>query len=782
MDTKLTLSVHQLVDFLLRKGSIDDRVYNERTMEEGTRLHVFQEKSGEKYRYTEYYLKQEFHIQDFTIILQGRADGILKRGPLYIIDEIKTTNSELIAFEESEKEWHLGQAKCYAYMFAKENAYEQIGVNITYIKQGSNEQYTREYVFNYLELEQYVYSLLSEYLSFYRIITSHWEEKERSIAALHFPYKTLRPGQKELIDKAIENAVSGGVLFCEAPTGIGKTIATLYPYIKSLENDLDKKIFYLTAKNSGKEAAKNAVDTLTNEGLVAKTIVLSAKEKICFTKGADCNPDECPFAKEYYSKIKEAETFALLNENTYDYFYISRLAEQFEICPFELQLDLSDFCDIIICDYNYVFDPLAHLKQFFDEGETNYLLLVDEAHNLVDRSRDMYSATMKLETLTEALDFKKGTDARAKRLVNRIKKFYEDIEDKYSGDEDYVVIDDIDTLVKPLYRFLDAYIELSKEDHKAITKPLKELYLEVNRFVRIYEITYDSDVHYYVSFDNDTVEVHIYERDASHYLANSLSLFHSSLLFSATLTPNKYYMNLLGGDDMSDFLSLPSPFPPNHFKVMVAPSVSTRYRNRESGYDSVMQYILSFISGKVGNYFIFFPSYEYMNQITNRWIIRRDIKLYVQEKEMDEETKNEFLSHFINEPEVTTVAFVVMGSIFSEGIDLTYDRLIGVAVVGVGLPRINYESDLIRSYYNDLEMDGYAYAYKNPGINKVMQAMGRVIRSEDDMGVGLLIDERYVTREYRDMLTHTWPNYTVTRDANAIEATVKDFFNKKNEE
>ncbi|MCD8195071.1 MAG: PD-(D/E)XK nuclease family protein [Coprobacillus sp.] len=779
METTLKLSVHQLVDFLLRRGSIDNRVYNERTMEEGTRLHSLREKSV-KYFLTEYNLKSEFHIGDITIILEGRADGILKEGPFYIIDEIKSTNANLEEFEETQHDWHLGQAKCYAYMFSKERNLNQIGIHITYLEQGEDKSLHKEYTFSFEELEDYVYDLLNEYLDFYKIIENHYVDKEASINTLDFPFNDLRKGQENLIRAAYEVAKTGGTLFCEAPTGIGKTMATLYPYIKYMGEDVSNKVFYLTAKNSGKEAAKNAVETLSSKGLDVKTSVLSAKEKICFTKGAECNPDECIYAKNYYSKIKEAITFALHHGNMFDFDTISYIAEYFEVCPFELQLDLTDYTDVIICDYNYVFDPISHLKGVFDMGDTNYLLLVDEAHNLVERSKDMYSALVSELTLIAAIEKVENQKKNPfKRAINKLKKMYEFIEEVYSGDEEYVEIpspSQLEVELDYLYNFVSSYQKISKDYKGKIDKEIKDLYLEVYRFTRIYEITEKSNVKYYVHF-TPNVELKIYTLDPAFFLSDTMAYFKSRVLFSATLSPSDYYMKVLGGDKYDKYLSLPSPFPKENFKVIVAPNVSTRYRYRENGYDNVVSYIKAFVSGKVGNYFVFFPSYEYMENIVSRFD-SSDINLFIQQKDMSEKDRSEFLSNFMINPEKTTLGFVVMGSIFSEGIDLTFDRLIGVCIVGVGLPRINYESDLIRDYYNSYELDGYSYAYKNPGINKVMQAMGRVIRSESDVGVGLLIDDRY-SKEYKNFVSSVWPNNVSAYSSGQIEKIVKDFFKDK---
>ncbi len=777
METTLKLSVHQLVDFLCRTGSIDERVFNEKTMEEGSRLHLLREKQIGRYFLTEYYLKEDFFVSEMRITLDGRADGIIKKGDYFIIDEIKSTISDLEEFNDANEEWHLAQAKCYAYMFSKKNNLEHIGVNITYIQQGTNNTLTKEYDFTYHELETYIYDLLDEYLEFYKIIEASNKARLESIENLQFPYAHLRKGQAELVQEVYETASKGGHLFSEAPTGIGKTVATLYPYLLSTKEE-DNKIYYLTAKNSGKLSALSTIKEMRKKGLRCKSIVITAKEKVCFTKGANCNPDECPFAKNYYSKVKEALTLALLNEDTYDYDYLVDISKTYGLCPFEFSLDLADYSDIVICDYNYIYDPISHFKSL-DEGDRHGLLLVDEAHNLVERSKEMYSATIYEETLIKCLTEYKYYKPALKRLVTRIRKLYASLADTYKDEEEYVSFSNFDFIYNELDKFVTSYQKISIDTPKDIKKEVKELYLEIYHFMRIYEITLNSsDTRYFFRF-RPSLEISIYHLDPSSYIKESNSLFKAVTMFSATLSPHEYYLKLLGGDKYDKFLSLPSPFSSDNFKVMIACNVSIRYKNREASYEKVVEYIKAFVSGKVGNYFIYFPSYEYLFNILPLWNTE-EYDTYVQGKDMNEEDKNLFLSRFSESPARTTIGFLVIGSIFSEGIDLAYDRLIGVCVVGVGLPSLNYESNLIRNYYDEMGIDGYEYAYKNPGINKVMQAMGRVIRSEDERGVGLLIDDRY-NKDYREIINDTYPNHTSVYSPKMVEAIVTDFFKKESE-
>ena len=414
----LELSVHQLVDFLLRKGDIDNRIFNRSSMTEGTLLHaLYQSKQGKDY-ISEYALKMTFNIDEVEITLQGRADGIIYKNGEYILDEIKTTIIDLQEFRDENIEWHLGQAKCYAYMFAKEKGLDTISIKLTYIRQGDiKEKLFCDYTFFTSELETYIYSLLEEYIQFYNIVFRLQEERNESIKTLDFPFEKYRKGQRDLAKYAYSIATKGGKLYIEAPTGIGKTMSTLYPFIKAMKDDEKSKIFYLTAKNSGKMNAHQAMSILKKNGLKAIDILITAKDKICFCKDKECNPDECPFAKGYYNKIQNVIKQGLLSFDEFDYDTIVAMAKTYEVCPFELELDLSLFSDIIICDYNYVFDPISYMKRYFDEDSSHYLVLVDEAHNLVDRSRKMYSSSLMKSTYDAAKKSLRGNKNKKIKLL-----------------------------------------------------------------------------------------------------------------------------------------------------------------------------------------------------------------------------------------------------------------------------------------------------------------------------------------------------------------------------
>lgn len=780
MSKIIRLSIHQLVDFLLRSGDIDNRVFSSTTMQEGSRLHsIYQSKQGDNYL-SEYFLKTEIEVDKVLFVLEGRADGIIKKPSQYIIDEIKTTILPLEQFKEQNYEWHLGQAICYGYMFSKEQNLNSIGIRITYIRQGKEKEklFINEY-FLFDELKKYVISLLKKYLAFYNVIFEHLKQRRDSIKKLGFPFPNYRQGQKQLAKYAYSVAKNGGIFFCEAPTGIGKTISTLFPYIKALQDDENGRVFYLTAKSSGKETAYNTIERLKDNGLVVNNIIITAKEKICFCKEKECNPDSCPYTKGYFNKIQDALRTALSTNSTFDYDTICELAQDFEICPFEFQLDISLFCDIIVCDYNYAFDPLSYMKRYFDEDCSHFLLLVDEAHNLVERSKDMYSAYFSLTSLNEAKKSIKGKkilkiSTRLNKLLNIMNNLNEQYPLGYTLVEDYPY-----ELIKELIMFQETYTDISKTKDKDISypKPLKDFFLDVNSFIKLSEFCNDKFIKFFDKSNNNLI-VHFSCLDASDFLKTSFSRVKSSTIFSATLSPIDYYIDILGGDTTSNpQLVLPSPFNRDNLYLMVATEISIKYKNRDATLKEVKEYIYHFVKNKVGNYFIYTPSYSYLEKLIEL-IDFDDVDVFVQEKDMSEKNKQLFLRNFNPSPNKTTLGFLVIGGAFSEGIDLIDDRLIGAVIIGVGLPRINFISDKTVEYYNAKDKPGFEYAYINPGMNKVMQAVGRVIRSESDKGAVLLIDERYARRDYKALFKREWENYHIVKKASDVSLSLEKFFKK----
>ena len=543
--------------------------------------------------------------------------------------------------------------------------------------------------------------------------------------------------------------------------------------MKTFDSGNDK-IFYLTAKNSGIDAAFTTMEMLLNHGLKAKVIQITAKDKICACLGRGCNPDECPYARGYYEKIKNAiyETFD--DSLPYSKNVIISHALKNNICPFEFQLDLSLFCDVVICDFNYLFDPIVYMRRYFETETKQYVALIDEAHNLVERGRKMYSTSISYSSFKTMKKLIKRVEHKPlKSAINKINKIFK----KYQeiAIEEYTKYDNIDvSFVKALSDYQKAATDYMRKFPFDVREEFKDFFFEVVKFIKISDF-FDETFKYLLYKNNKDLVVNILNLDPSLLLRHSLDLLKGAVLFSATLSPLDYYVKMLGGNEYSPILQIPSPFKASNLKLMLAPNISTTFKKRNETVEMVVKYIKVCVRKKTGNYFVFFPSYKYLESVyahfDDEFIIHRQVA------DMSEKEKETFLNNFTNNPTETHIGFVVLGGIFSEGIDLTNDRLIGAIIVGVGLPQISFERNLIKDYFDTHEENGFAYAYVKPGMNRVIQAVGRVIRSENDRGIALLIDERYMHRQYQELFKSEWQNYNVVFNESDIDKELDDFYN-----
>ena len=768
------------MDFLLRRGDIDDRIYNQETMQMGSKLHgEMQRKQGKEYL-SEYPLSGSIVVPEGEISLQGRADGIIVGGKLPIIDEIKSTVDDLDHFHQEQGPWHEGQALVYAYLYLKEQGGEGAIIRLSYLSQrDSSLRKVVEKTYTKKQIEEKVEGFARDYLSFFSPVFAHRKERDASVKDLAFPYPSFRAGQRELAKYCFGVAKNGGVLFAEAPTGIGKTMSTLFPFVKSFQEGRVEKIFYLTAKGTGGIAAYLAAGELQQKGFKGWDSTLYSKEKICFHPGHRCNPEDCPFAKGYYTKIKDVLKETMATETHFDFLASTTLARKYGICPFEFQLDLSLFADVVICDYNYFFDPIVHLKRYFDPevDQSKFLVLIDEAHNLIERGRSMYSSSLS----SEAVEFaKKGLKGKKKQSLSKaLSKIEKSLLELKDDDGDEVLESAPEDVEKALDSFHNALIKERKEQSARpdYGPSFQELSREEGRYLRLLREFPSPSTHFVVSRHGKQVNLTQSCLDASSFLKESLSRVKGAVLFSATLSPISYFSEGIIGEKDARYLLLPTPFDERKFHVMIAPKVSVRYKDRGKSYQEVASYLGQFVSAKVGNYFLYFPSYEYLESI-RPFLDFKDASILVQGRKMSEEDKKAFLDSFSPNPTSTSVGLLILGGAFSEGIDLVSDRLLGVAIVGVGLPQMNFQNNLIRDYYQKKGGDGFAYAYQNPGLGKVMQALGRVIRSEDDVGAALLIDDRYLRKEARSLLERSHPSYEVVTCPAEVGVSLGNFYSK----
>lgn len=818
-ERQVKISVRNFVEFMLRSGDIDNRkhVSSENAMVEGGRIHrMIQRRMGSEYE-AEVFLKYEEETSKYKLIIDGRADGIItiqKPQPVFgeenkpvlavenqfvlqeqvTVDEIKGTYRELDRIKKPEPV-HLAQAKVYAYIYGKKRALETICVRMTYCNMDTEElkYFIEEYTLE--ELETWFLELVKGYKKWAQFQIDWREKRQESIKKVSFPYK-YRKGQKELAASVYRTIYHKKKLFLEAPTGVGKTLSTVFPSVKALGEELGDRIFYLTAKTITRTAAEQAFDLLRQRGLVFKTVTITAKEKVCFQEECNCNPVDCPYAKGHFDRINDAIFDIISNEDCFDRERIEVYAEKHQVCPFELALDSSLFADGIIGDYNYLFDPHVYLKRFFADGnQSRGIFLVDETHNLVERGRDMYSAVLVKE---DFLELKKHVKAYSVKMEKQLERCNRELLMMKRETESVKQWDSIESFVLSLNRLSSTVSEyLENRDDSPVRNVILEFYFEISHFLLMYDGMNDDYVIYTQMDDEGRFILKLFCVNPSKKLQSCMEKGVSSILFSATLIPVQYYKKLLGGTKEDYEVYADSVFNPEKRALLIGSDVTSKYtrRNREEYY-RIASYIHNIVNERQGNYMIFFPSYSMMEKIYE--IYQKEFnedwqtECLLQKDYMSEEERENFLRHFtgngnvdlqkkITLPIVTEerslLGFCVMGGIFSEGIDLTQDSLIGVIIVGTGLPLVCPEREILKSYFDEQEGNGFDYAYRYPGMNKVLQAAGRVIRTDDDIGVVALLDERFLQNSYTRLFPREWSEYNIVQES-TVGKYVEKFWNE----
>lgn len=778
MNNIIKVSIRSLVEFIMRHGSIDNRYTSSIKAIEGIRGHQKVQKSyGDNYT-AEVSLKYKLTYDDLEIQIEGRADGILIEDNETIIDEIKTTTKDLLLIDENTNPLHWAQAKCYGYIYSMQNELNNIGIQITYYNIDTKSTRILRKNYKLKELEEFFFWLIDEYKQWAELEKNWIYKRNESIKGLKFPFENYRPGQRELAVRVYKSIVDSKKCFAQAPTGTGKTVSTLFPTIKAMGEDKTSKIFYLTAKTITREVAQNTISLMRKKNLEIKAVTITAKEKICKMEEVNCNPEYCPFARGYFDRINNSLKDILVKYDDYSRENIDKMSEEYMLCPFELALDLTTLSDVIICDYNYVFDPRVYLKRFFDVKTTDYTFLIDEAHNLVDRAREMYSATLSEEKFVKVKKIMNKKDKRITKVIKEIQYHFEDkIEDLNILDETYLVESDapleLCEILNSFIKFVDEYLSRTNEENEE----LMDLYFDVYTFLAISDF-YDKDYTTIYTNNFTGMTIKIYCVNPQKVIDERMKRAKSNIIFSATLIPMNYFMNMYSAKEDDFVINLKSPFDVDNRLLMIGDHVATTYNKRIETSEEIARCIASCVQVKKGNYMVFFPSYKYMELVFDKMKeIYPNINTSIQESDMSEEAKEEFLSMFDEGNKEAHVGFCVLGGHFSEGIDLTKDKLIGVIIVGVGMPQIGINRDIIKDHMID-KNKGFDYAYVYPGMIKVLQAAGRCIRTDDDKGVILLLDSRYSQRRYQSLFPHEWyPNFRV-RKSEDIKELCESFWNK----
>ena len=784
----IRISVRNLVEFVLRSGDIDNRTagMDKDAMQLGSKMHrKIQRQMGADY-HAEVSLKYEVPCKGFSIMVEGRADGILTIPQGTVIDEIKGIFRELDMLKEP-IEVHLAQAKCYAYIYASQNKLEEIGVQMTYCNMETEEIKRFQNVYSYEELNEWFWELIGRYEKWARYQIQWKEKRNTSIKGVEFPF-AYREGQKDLVSSVYRTILRKKKLFIQAPTGVGKTIATVFPAVKAVGEGLGDKIFYLTAKTITRTVAWQAFDTLKEQALRMKVIVLTAKEKICFCEETYCNPDYCPYAKGHYDRVNDAVYELLTTSDEMNREILEEQAKKWQVCPFEMSLDVSTWVDAVICDYNYVFDPNAHLRRFFGDGvRGDYIFLIDEAHNLVERGREMYSASIYKE---DFLALKRKVKTEDGKLASRLDACNKQLLAMKRECEDYLVLNSASHVYVKLLQLmteLERFLEDCRKEE--LRKEVLDFYFSVREFINIYERLDENYMIYCEMEPGGRFKLRLFCVNPAKNLGEFLEKGNSTIFFSATLLPIHYYKKLLSTEKDDYAIYAESPFDVRKRLLLLGNDVSTKYTRRgEDMYRRYAGYLWKIANTKQGNYIAFFPSYKFMEEVYRIFVSMAEengdedsVEYVMQSQYMSEEAREIFLENFEETREKSLMGFCVMGGIFSEGIDLAEDKLIGAVIVGTGLPQVCRERELLKTYFDEQGLRGFDYAYLYPGMNKVLQSAGRVIRTDEDRGVILLLDDRFRDQRYQEVFPREWANTVICNAGNVVEQ-IEEFWERQERE
>lgn len=797
------VSVRELVEFVLRRGDLGGErqfVGSDRGMA-GIRGHQKLQRSRPAGYQIEIPVEHNVDAGEFILQIRGRIDGLLATPSEVLLEEIKTVQGN---WDHTADPLHWAQARFYAFIYAQEHGLPEITIRLAYLELETDQVTEFRETITFVALSDFFTATTEIYVEWLREQHRWEQERNLSIRTLGFPFPAYRPGQRDLAVAAYRTLANGGRLFLAAPTGIGKTISVLFPAVKALGEGKLEHIFYLTARTVGRTIAEKALADLRHSGLKLRSVTLTAKEKVCVRDGRPCDPLTCPLALGYYDRIQPARREVLgLQEISRP--NLEAVAQRHQVCPFELSLDASVWADVIIGDYNYVFDPQVYLRRFFAEEGGEYGFLVDEAHNLVDRAREMFSADLDGPEIRDVKRAIKQSVPRCARALTKLNTALRQLGDPAKSSDELPEASDLSVelnlfpapapvarvgsrqvhtchefpgSLSPLLEaaLTEAETWLAQNQPAEFREALLALYFRLRSFQRTAEL-YDERFVPLIE-QAPAVKVRLFCVDPSHLLREALSRGKAAVFFSATLTPLDYFRTLLGGEPEDPALQLASPFPPDHLKVLIHDRIQTHFKGRAESLGDVVAAIGTLVQGRPGNYLVYFPSYQYLNTVLQEFqVCHPSVLVLVQRPGMTEPERDAFLTAFSVEHGETLVGFAVLGGIFGEGIDLVGERLIGAVIVGVGLPQLCVERDLIRDYFQQQNAAGFEYAYVFPGMNRVLQAVGRVIRSETDHGVVLLIDARFNEVRYRHLFPAWW-KYAWVRHSSGLGEAVGEFWRR----
>ncbi|MNW29064.1 ATP-dependent DNA helicase DinG [compost metagenome] len=772
----IRISVRPLVEYVYRSGSIVAGFRTASSMQEGTRIHQEIQRDYQPNDRKELHLNIELAQDGLLFQLEGRCDGLIWEDEQWTVDEIKSYSGDASSPGADGHKVHWAQAICYAYMVSVSEQLTAMQVQLTYVDVATGSVSRLKRKLSAAELEEQVRSILSVYVPYVRMLLAHEEQRNSSIRMLEFPFAQYREGQRRLAGAVYKTIEEGADLFVQAPTGIGKTMSTLFPAVKALVTEHASRIMYLTARTTTRAAAEDALRLMQSRGLRVHAVTITAKDKICFKEEQGCDAGQCSLCDGYYDRINHAVMDILEHETIMTREVLERYARKHRVCPFEFSLDVAYASDCIICDYNYVFDPRISLKRWLEEQKRQTILLVDEAHNLVDRSREMFSAELSKRPFLELKRAYKQRSGELATAASQVNNYFIKLRKELPSSgattcgplpQDLLVL--LEPFVEAAERELLAKGAGGADEAHAL---LLESYFAVQNWLRIAGL-YDERYVTYIEQDSSDVLLRLMCLDPSKLLERSIKSYRSAVYFSATLRPLAYYRELLGAGEEDYTLTVPSPFRQEQWDVRLLP-VSTRYHARQRSIRPITELLTRLVQERKGNYLVFFPSYTYLREIALAFEqMGADAELLVQSSGMTEEERSAFLCRFQPDPPRSLIGMAVLGGVFSEGVDLPGERLHGVVVVGVGLPQVGEQRDVLKDYYQREGKNGFYYAYVYPGMNKVLQAGGRLIRTLQDYGLLVLVDDRFMQEPYASLLPEEWRTYRIISPSFGLDQSVE---------
>ncbi len=758
----LKIAVKDLLELLYHPKDLGTGFYPATRAQEGTMGHHLLTSQRPPGYQKEVPLEYTYDTPDYLLIVQGRMDGIIETSTEIIVEEIKTTYSNLSDLTPDRYPSHKAQLQLYVYFLTAKNPDRKITGRLTYLNLDDLSERSFELEISPAGAQKLFISLAEQFLHDRKDRDAWLKIRNQSIDGLPFPFADRRNGQDQLIDLVSEAIQQERDLLVEAATGIGKTIGVLFPALKNLAcSERYSQIFFLTAKTAGKEILKKTILASKNSGLHLRTVFIEAKERVCLSPGCQCHPNYCPYARDYYAKVSQIEAGILENELIVPEMVMD-YAKQYEVCPFELSLDLSISADLIVCDYNYVFDPGVYLKRFFlQTGRKDFLFLVDEAHNLAARGRDMYSATLELQDLVSFRTLVMVERPKVAACCRSVENFFQDwLREMANEERPGIRLSHLPDFLEPALERLSASVELMLREHlpPELRQKIQEFYFNLTAFARIAALT-GKEYAIYVKKEQDRTFLRLFCLNPGPLLRRRLDQGRLAVFFSATLSPITYFRELLGAHTDSLTLQLTSPFPQETRLYLHVPGIDTRYKSRETSAPALIRCIYDFVTSRVGNYLVFFPSYNYLKAIWPQLnqALAGKANIYAQSVAMKEGQRHEFLKRITAVGTGrSNIGLAVLGGLFGEGIDLPGEQLIGAAIIGPGLPVISDEQELIRMYFDERNNEGFLFAYLIPGLIRVVQSAGRVFRTPEDKGAVLFVDDRFLDERYQELLPPDW--------------------------